>query len=141
MNPYRERPDWVRRLNQFGPATGDPRFIVPLDPAELLAQARAGTGLEEIGDEAWHETFERRIRSIDEESNANLLGRLLCRAETIRVLQTRLRLHQVWAENPAILEEPIERPIFIAGPPRTGTTILLELLALDEGLNGGEPAA
>ena len=131
MNPHRERPDWVRRLNQFGPATGDPRFIVPLDPEELLSQARSSTGLEEIGDPLYRETFLRRIRSIDGESKANLLGRLLCRAETIRVLQTRLRLEQAWAENPKILEEPIERPIFIVGPPRTGTTILLELLALD----------
>ncbi len=134
MQPYRERPDWVRRFNQFGPATGDPRYIVPLDPTELLAQARKATGLEEIGDALWHETFERRMRSIDEDSNANLLGRFLCRAEAIRVLQTRLRLYQAWAENPEILEEPIERPIFIVGPPRTGTTILLELLALDPSL-------
>lgn len=104
MQPYRERPDWVRRFNQFGPATGDPRYIVPLDPTELLAQARKATGLEEIGDALWHETFERRMRSIDEDSNANLLGRFLCRAEAIRVLQTRLRLYQDWAENPEILE-------------------------------------
>jgi hypothetical protein len=131
MNPHLERPSWVRRLNQFGPATGDARLIVPLDPEELLALARSSTGLEEIGDPAWHETFARRIRSIDQESNANLLGRLLCRAETIRVLQTRLRLYRAWAETPEILEERIERPIFILGAPRTGTTILLELLALD----------
>jgi len=134
MKPHMERPDWVRRLNLFGPAVGDPRLIVPLDPDELLALARSSTGLEEIGDALWHETFKRRIRSIDEESNANLVGRLLCRAETLRVLQTRLRLHEAWADTPEIQEEPIDRPIFILGPPRTGTTILLELLALDPNL-------
>ena len=134
MTSYRQRPDWLRRLNDFGPATAAPRSIVPLDPSELLASARETTGLQEIGDLNWIETFERRIRSIDEESNANLLGRFLARAETIRVLQTKLRLHEAWAREPAILEEPIERPIFVLGAPRTGTTILLELLALDPGL-------
>lgn len=131
MEPYRVRPDWVRRLNQFGPATGDARNVVPLDPGEMLEVARASTGLEEVGDALFLETYERRVRSIDSESGANVVGRLLCRAEVIRVLQTRLRLEKAWRDTPAILDEPIERPIFIAGAPRTGTTILLELLALD----------
>lgn len=134
MNPYRVRPDWVRHLNQFGPATGDPRYIVPLDAEEMLASARGSTGLEEIGDALWHETYRRRIESIDRESGLNLLGRLLCRAETIRILQTRLRLVREWDVCPGILDEPIERPIFVAGAPRTGTTIMLELLALDPAL-------
>lgn len=134
MKPHLERPNWARRLNQFGAAVGDARLVVPLDPVEMLAAARSSTGLEEIGDALWHETYERRIRAIDSEAGANVIGRLLCRAETLRVLQTRLRLHQAWADNPQILEEPIERPIFVMGPPRTGTTILLELLALDPAL-------
>lgn len=134
MTAYRERPDWLRRLNQFGPATGDPRLVVPLDPDELVETARASTGLDDLGDADWHECFARRIRSIDEESRAHVLGRLLARAETLRVLQTRLRLRHAWRETPAILAEPIERPIFVLGAPRTGTTILLELLALDPGL-------
>jgi len=125
------RPDWVRRLNQFGSATGDPAHVVPLDPDEMLAVARRSTGLDHVGSPDWVETYRRRIRSIDRDSNAHLLGRLSCRFEAIRVLQTRLRLEDAWAKNPAILDEPIERPLFIAGPPRTGTTILLELLALD----------
>lgn len=134
MEPFRRRPDWLRRLNAFGPATGDPRGIVPLDPDELLATARAATGLEPIGDAGWLETYDRCVRAIDEESNAHLVGRLLARAEVIRVLQTKLRLEDAWARTPAILDEPIARPIFVLGAPRTGTTILLELLALDPGL-------
>lgn len=134
MSSYRERPDWLRRLNGFGPATGAPDRIVPLDPDELLAAARETTGLESIGDAHWLETYQRKVRSIDRESNAHLMGRLLARAEILRVLQTRLRLFDAWSKTPAILEEPVERPIFVLGAPRTGTTILLELLALDPAL-------
>ena len=131
MSSQRERPDWVRRLNQFGTATGAPEALVSLDPDELLAEARRTTGLDEIGDATFLETFARRLRAIDAEANANLLGRLLARAEVLRVLQTRLRLHAAWARDPSILETKIERPLFVVGAPRTGTTILLELLALD----------
>ncbi|MEM9175489.1 MAG: sulfotransferase [Myxococcota bacterium] len=134
MPPYRERPDWLRRLNAFGPATAAPEGLVPLDPDALLALARETTGFDEIGDDDWLETYRRMVRSIDGESGANLIGRFLARAEILRVLQTRLRLFDAWATNPAILEEPIERPIFVLGAPRTGTTILLELLALDPGV-------
>ena len=36
--------------------------------------------------------------------------------------------------DPGVREEPIERPLFVAGAPRTGTTILYELLAGDPAL-------
>ncbi len=128
--PY-QRPDWVRRLNYFGDAVGDPALIVPLDPDEMLEAARTSTGLTDVGDDFYLEAFRRRMTSIAEESKATLLGRLLARAEAIRVLQTRLRLNKAWADHPEILDEPINAPIFVVGPPRTGTSILLELLALD----------
>ena len=134
MSAELKRPDWVRRLNLFGPAVGDPALVVPLDPDELLSLARRSTGLEDIGDELWLESFRRRVCSIDTDSQAHLLGRLLARAEVLRVLQTNLRLRAAWAETPAILDEPIEQPVFVVGAPRTGTTILLELLALDPAL-------
>ena len=59
---------------------------------------------------------------------------MLARAEILRILQTKLRLEDLWRREPATLDEPIERPIFVLGAPRTGTTILLELLALDPAL-------
>ena len=49
----------------------------------------------------------------------------------LRVLQTWLRLQDLWRREPQILRIPVEEPLFVVGPPRTGTTILLELLALD----------
>ena len=47
------------------------------------------------------------------------------------MLQTWLRLQDAWDRTPQILAEPVEAPMFVVGPPRSGTTILLELLALD----------
>jgi hypothetical protein len=71
------------------------------------------------------------LRAVDEEARLHTLGRVVTRAEVLRILQTWLRLQREWAERPAILAEPVDAPLFVVGPPRTGTTILLELLALD----------
>lgn len=129
-----EHPQWVRRLNLFGPSVGDPRHLVSLDPDELIALARGTTGLSDFGPPEWEEAYRVQLGSIEREAKLHLLGRVLTRAEVLRVLQTRLRLHQAWKQRPEILREPIEAPLFVLGPPRSGTSILLELLALDRNL-------
>ena len=117
-------PDWVRRLNLFGDVVGDPRLLASLDPAELLATARASTGLDDLGEDdwpGWTETYRRMVTAIDHESQLHALGRVVTRAEILKVLQTWLRLQRVWTARPAIRTEPIEAPLFVVGPPRTGT--------------------
>src|SRR5512135_3505100 len=129
-----QHPDWVRRLDLFGDAIGDPRLIASLDAAELLALARATTGLHDVGEAAWPgwtETYVRLLTSIDTEADLHVLGRVITRAEVLRVLQTWLRLQDAWSTTPALTAVDITVPVFVVGPPRTGTTILLELLALD----------
>jgi hypothetical protein len=130
-------PDWVRRMNLFGETTGDPARMVSLDATEMLATARDATGLTDLGEAdwpGWEETFRALLDSIDRESELHLVGRVMTRGEALRMLQTWLRLQHEWATTPAIAQEPIEAPLFVIGPPRTGTSILLELLALDPAL-------
>jgi len=129
-----EHPQWVRRLNLFGPSVGDARHVVGLDADELIALARRTTGLEDFGDAGWEPAYRALLSALAGEAKLHLLGRLLTRAELLRVLQTKLRLQRAWCERPALLGEPIAAPIFVLGPPRSGTTILLELLALDPSL-------
>ena len=132
-----DHPDWVRRLNLFGEAVGDPATLVKLNPDELLAIARSTTGLSDVGEAhwpGWETTYREFVRSVDRESQLHLLGRVVTRAEITRMLQTWLRLQEHWATTPAVRAEPIDAPLFVVGPPRTGTTILLELLALDPAL-------
>ncbi len=127
-------PDWVRRLNLFGDAVGNAQHVVGLDADDLLACARSTTGLEDLGEAewpGWTETYQRQLASIDAESNLHLLGRVITRSEVLRVLQTWLRLQDAWSTTPSIAATPVDAPLFVVGPPRTGTTILLELLALD----------
>ncbi|MGH9026894.1 MAG: sulfotransferase family protein [Acidimicrobiia bacterium] len=127
-------PEWVRRLNLFGDVVGDPHRIVSLDPDELLGLARVTTSCDDLGEgdwPGWEETYRRTLTAIDEEADLHVLGRVLTRGETLRVLSTWLRLQPIWTNRPELLAEPINSPLFVLGPPRSGTTILHELLARD----------
>ena len=96
-------PEWVRRLNLFGDVVGDPQHIVGLDPDELLAVARASTGLTDTGEDewpGWDDTYRRLLTSIDTESQLHLLGRVLTRGEMLRILRTWLRLQDAWTRRP-----------------------------------------
>jgi hypothetical protein len=53
------------------------------------------------------------------------------RRDAVRLLENRLRLNDALQRNPEIARAEIRRPLFILGMPRTGTTILHELLAQD----------
>ena len=127
-------PEWVRRLNLFGDVAGDPRSIVELDADELLAVARAAPELPTRAS-ATGRGGTRRTAGCCAPSTPNPVStcsdRVITRGEVLRILRTWLRLQDAWDRTPQILAEPVEAPIFVVGPPRSGTTILFELLALD----------
>jgi hypothetical protein len=68
-------------------------------------------------------------RSLHQEANLHPLGRFLMRAHLKGLLVNRLRLVEEWRR--AAPGGPIERPLFITGMPRSGSTFLHELLAQD----------
>lgn len=132
-----QHPDWVRRLNLFGETVDDPRRLVPLDADQIVADALAASGRATVADpewEGWEAAFRSFLDSADTEGQLHLLGRVLTRAEVTTMVETWCRLQNHWDQTPAIRREPIDAPLFVVGPPRTGTTILLELLALDPAL-------
>jgi hypothetical protein len=132
-----QHPDWVRRFNLLGDAAGNAGLVVSLDPDDLLETARAATGLQDLGEAewpGWEEAYRTLAGSIATESRLHLLGRVVTRAEMVRTLSTWLRLQAAWQATPAIAAVAVDEPLFVVGPPRTGTTILLELLALDPAL-------
>ncbi len=131
------RPDWVRRVNLFGTAVGDPARMVSLDADEMLTVAVESVGLSDLGDEpGWEAGYRALCGALNEDAQLNVVGRLSARGEIIRNLQNRLRMVDYWRANPEALAADVAAPVFVSGPPRTGTTILLELLALDPNLRG-----
>jgi hypothetical protein len=132
MTPLHDRPAWVANFNQFGPACGDARHLIPLDSNELINAAQAATGHEDFGEGDWQEDLEALIWSLNEEAGLHTLGRFMVRAELLRTLQVRLRLNAFWQAHPEIFDAEVRAPIVIAGAARTGTSILQEVLSEDQ---------
>jgi hypothetical protein len=109
----------------------DGRSVVSLQPEDLRAAAVSTTGLDDFGDTWWDEPFRRLCASLDRESRLHLPGRLRARGELQVVLQNRLRMVDLWKEEPAVLREEVHAPIVVTGLGRSGTTLLHELLACD----------
>jgi hypothetical protein len=74
----------------------------------------------------------RWLTSLDEEGGLTVVGRMAIRGLVVRALEQRLRVAAALAEHPEIRDVPIERPLFILGFPRTGTTLLHNLVAQDQ---------
>ncbi len=128
--PKRSLP--IRAINGVGGALrrlGLP--LLELDEERLLSAARKATGCSDFGGDHFREGLRQLIDSINREARPNIIGRLTARATFQGNLENRLRLQAHRAKHPEVAEQQIRRPIFILGLPRTGTTILFNLLALD----------
>jgi hypothetical protein len=88
-------------------------------------------GLDDFGDPSFLEGLECLVSSYEGEARLNALGRGAVRGRLTQFLANRLKVQDWLCRHPEILDEPIERPLFILGLPRTGTTLLHNLLALD----------
>lgn len=71
------------------------------------------------------------IDSIQKEANVNTFGALAIKSLLERTIYNRLKVEQVLQRDASIEQQPIQRPIFIIGMPRTGTTILHALMHED----------
>jgi len=61
------------------------------------------------------------------------LGRAILALEVGWMLRSRLAVARAVADDPAVAAEPIRRPLFVLGLPRSGTTLLHRLLASADG--------
>src|SRR6516164_4578657 len=104
----------------------------PLGADELIARSRRRTGLVDFGSTPFEDSLRNLLRACREEAELSLFGRLATHWDVVRFLSNLLRLREEERRAPKILEERIERPIFIAGLLRSGTTFLHSLLAEDD---------
>jgi hypothetical protein len=71
------------------------------------------------------------VDSVNTESKLNSFGELAIKSMLERMFYSRLKVEQVLAQDPSIEQQPIPRPVFIIGMPRTGTTILHAMMHED----------
>jgi hypothetical protein len=118
--------DWVGRALR---AAGLP--FARLEESALLARAARRTRLDDFGEDGFREPLRRLLASLDSEAALTPFGRVIARRDLGRLLENRLRMHDTFKRHPEMGEAEIRRPLFVVGLPRTGTSILHELLAQD----------
>jgi len=92
------------------------------------------TGRERFADESYRQPLEILLRSAREQRQLNAIGRRVVAEIVLRSLVNRLSLEQAWGgARPQTTEPgwPQRPPIYIVGLPRTGTTLLQNLLSAD----------
>ena len=122
----------IRTLNRAGAALEriGVRYL-RLDERTLLAEATRRCGLDDFGEPSFREGLGRLLEAFEREAALSTLGRIIAKNDLVRLLENRARMTDTLRRNPEIAARPIRQPIFILGLPRTGTTILHELLAQD----------
>ena len=105
--------------------------LISLKPEKLMQAASKQTGLSDFGSDYFHGPLNRLHQSLEDDAKLTALGRLMAKQDLTRLLCNRLKLVEIFKQHPEIAEEKIIAPIFILGMPRTGTTSLHELMALD----------
>jgi hypothetical protein len=97
----------------------------------LIDQAQQETGLEDFGDPSWREGAERLIADLNDRAALTEVGRVIAGTDVVDYLTSRLRVVDWVRRNPPIAAADIRPPIVVLGQPRTGTTILFDVLAQD----------
>lgn len=107
------------------------RAWLSLDGEALLREASRRAQLEDFGDPGFREGLARLLGALEGEAELTPLGRVIARRDVLRLLTNRLEMNAWRARHSEIGAERVERPIFVIGMGRTGTTILHDLLAQD----------
>jgi hypothetical protein len=103
---------------------------IDLSESAVLADAREATGLADFGDESFRAGL-RMLLATYEGNAFGEKGRKRNHRRVVQLLATRQRIEDALKQHPEILERPIQRPVFLTGLPRSGTSALFSLLAED----------
>lgn len=95
------------------------------------------TGLTDYGEPSYLEGLETLARSY-EDAGLTRVGASMKRSFLRAALTARLFSEAAWRDHPEHAEVPIERPVFVTGLPRTGTTALHRMLVADPAHQGLE---
>jgi hypothetical protein len=101
-----------------------------LQTDQLVEEACHRTGLNRFDAETFYEPLGILLSDWNRQNASGEAATKFSDA-IVTALATRLRVHDYLTRRPELLTRPIERPVFVFGIPRTGTTLLNNLLAAD----------
>ncbi|MBM3596444.1 MAG: sulfotransferase, partial [Alphaproteobacteria bacterium] len=107
-------------------------MIEPLNADALVSTAVAQVGLDDFGGDSYREGLDVLVRDYNAglaKGWMNQNGRDMTARDSVHYLTRRLLVTDHLKQNPDLTSTPVERPVFVMGIPRTGTTLLSNLLA------------
>ncbi|MCF8568952.1 sulfotransferase [Gordonia sp. HY002] len=103
---------------------------------DLHAAATRAVGLDDFGDQDYLEGLQVLLDSYRADAGLTEVGSKMFRFFLKGALIARLLSEAGWKNNPGYVDVAIDRPVFVTGLPRTGTTALHRLLAADPAHQG-----
>ncbi len=101
-----------------------------LNVEQIIERAHQSTGLDQFDSDSFMEGLEILVADMNgTERSQEGVDRMT--ASMAKLLGDRLKVTDYLAKRPDLLARPVERPVFVFGIPRTGTTLLSNLLATD----------
>ena len=95
-----------------------------VDVDRVMEELVAETGLHDFGDPSFRDGLDVFVAAASGEANLNPIGEASAAGQVRQGLMTRLLVQDWYAGHPALEAERIERPLFIVGMSRSGTTAL-----------------
>ena len=106
--------------------------------ADLRESATRLTGLSDFGADDYSDGLATILESYARDADLTPLGSKVARVGLRGALGARLMAEAAWSAHPEYAGVPVERPIFVTGLPRSGTTALHRLLTADPAHQGLE---
>ncbi|HEY6312613.1 MAG TPA: sulfotransferase [Streptosporangiaceae bacterium] len=106
--------------------------------SDLHASASRITGLSDFGPDDYTDGLGVLLESYARDAELTPLGEKVARSMLRGALVARLLSEAGWQSHPSCAAVRVERPVFVTGLPRTGTTALHRLLAADPAHQGLE---
>lgn len=127
----RPKRPWQANLLNWAGHTFPLDSLYALDEQALITQAEKQTGLSDWGSDDFREPLQRFLQALKSDGKLNLVGRRFFYQDILRLLTNRLKLEAEFEKYPEILDIPVEKPLFVVGMFRSGTTFLHNMLAQD----------
>ncbi|MAG34488.1 MAG: sulfotransferase family protein [Deltaproteobacteria bacterium] len=103
-----------------------------LESDPILEEAsRRARNLTDLGESQFIEGLDRLLDSLEKDGRLSPIGTLIARERILLSTVNRLNFIEDRKQNPEIAQERIVRPVIVVGMPRTGSTILHDILAQD----------
>ncbi len=124
-----EQPDYTPRMRELLQALAS--RDIPLDPASIYRLAAEAIDVPLHMDEVAMERFQSIYREVFANGEVHPMGRMGLHTRAVDGFADVSRMEYIHANWPGVGAAPIEKPLVVAGMPRSGTTHLLKLLSAD----------